>query len=583
MLRSRKILATLCILLIFISITGCDGNIQDAQESFETNHEVTDEYEPEYGGEMVLPVTKINSLNPLIVTNRSYYYFSKLIFESLFEYDENFNIVNHLAESYSFKDNNTISIKLKDNVYWHDGEKLTAYDVAFTINAIKHSNEESTYKKLWKSYIGNFNAADMDKIMEPVVIDDLSLDIVFGFKFSHQLDVLTFPIIPRHVFVDNIENVKSYERALAVEDYVPIGTGPYKFVNYEKYKRIQLESNKSYRNGRPYIDTITGMILEDEELALISFETGQIDLAFSIGVDWEKFNQNNQINIIEYVSQDYEFLGFNFSNEVFTKYGQGLRRAIAYGIDRQAIIENVYLGHATQIDVPIHPNSWILSDESNMYGYNIDMAKLELENMGWKDIDSDGYYEDEEGKDVILSLTTNSFNDLRFKTAELIAEDLRKVGIQVVKAYTEKIPEKLTEEIKDQQWMELNEALQNGNYDIVLLGWNLSPIPELSFSFHSSQIQSNTNFIRYSNEDMDTALLEAYLASNLGEKFDAYKELQRLFLEDLPYVSLFFRNEALLVHSRVKGNIDPTFYNLYRNIEQWYIPKNLQQEIVDNN
>lgn len=564
-------------------ITGCEGNIEETKESFEANESDVYEYDPEYGGEIVLPITNTNSLNPLIVSNKSYYYFSKLIFESLFEYDENFNIVNQLVESYSFKDNNTISIKLKDNVLWHDGEKLTAYDVAFTINTIKYSNEDSTYKKLWKSYIGNFNGADINNIMRPIVIDELNLDIVFGFSFSHQLDVLTFPIIPRHVFVDNIENTKSYEKALAVENYVPIGTGPYKFVNYEKYKKIQLESNKSYRNGRPYIDTITGMILEDEELALVSFETGQIDLAFSVGVDWEKFDQNSQINIIEYVSQGYEFLGFNFSNEVFSKYGQGLRRAIAYGIDRQAIIENVYLGHATQIDVPIHPNSWILSEESNIYGYNIDMAKKELQNMGWKDIDLDGYYEDEEGNDVILTLTTNSFNDLRLKTAENIVENLKKVGIQVVKTYTEKIPDNLTEEMKENQWIELNEALEKGDFDMVLLGWNLSPVPELSFAFHSSQIESNSNFIRYSNEEMDSALLEAYIASNVEKKFEAYQDVQRLFLEELPYISLFFRNEALLLDSKIKGNIDPTFYDLYRNIEQWYIPKDLQQEIVDNN
>ncbi|NLX62383.1 MAG: peptide ABC transporter substrate-binding protein [Tissierellia bacterium] len=582
-MRGRKKLAILFILLISIFVSGCQENKQSFNEGHEGNSSNIDEYKPEYGGEIVLPVTNINSLNPLIVNNRSYYYFSKLIFESLFEYDENFQIVNQLVENYSFKDNNTLNIKLKDNVYWHDGEKLTAYDVAFTINTIKYSDDDSTYKRLWRSYVGNFNGDNINNIMKALVIDELTMDIVFGFEFSHKLEVLTFPIIPRHIFVDSIENGRSYERALVAEDYIPIGTGPFKFVSYEKYKNIQLEANENYREGRPYIDTIIGMILDDKELALISFETGQTDLAFSVGVDWEKFAQNKQVNIIEYISQSYEFLGFNFSNEVFSKYGQGLRRAIAYGINRQEIIENVYLGHATQIDVPIHPNSWLLSDEANIYGYNTDMARKELENMGWNDIDGDGYYEDEEGNEVVLSLTTNSFNNLRLKVAEIIVDNLKDIGIQVIKDYESKLPDNLSEEVTENQWIELNEKLKEGKFDIVLLGWNLSPVPELSFAFHSSQIKSNTNFIRYSNEKMDKALLDAYTALNLENKFKAYKNVQEIFLEELPYVSLFFKNEALLLNSKIKGDIDPTFYDLYRNIEKWYIPKDLQEEKVDNN
>lgn len=578
----KKFYMIISMILIAVYITGCEGEIGQSQMSFETDDSSLNEYEPEYGGQLILPVTNINSLNPLLVSNRSYYYFSKLMFESLFEYGENYNIVNQLAESYSLKDSNTVSIRLRDNVYWHDGEKLTAYDVAFTINTIKYAGDDTAYKRLWKTYVGNFNGNDLDKIMDAVVIDDLNIDIVFGFPFSHKLDVLTFPIIPRHRFVDGVENATSYQKALAVDNYVPIGTGPYKFVSYEKYKRIELESNKSYIDGRPYIDRIIGMILENEELALVSFETGQIDLAYSVGVDWEKFDQNSKIRIIEYVSQDYEFLGFNFSKDMFNRYGQGLRKAMAYGIDRQAIIENVYLGHATQTDLPIHPNSWILSEDSNIYGYNVDKAKKELEKMGWSDVDSDGYYEDAEGNDVVLTLLTNSYNELRLKTAELIVEDLREIGIEVVKGYTEKMPDDLTEELIDAQWIELNEALANGDYDIVLLGWNLTPVPELSFAFHSSQIGIN-NFIRYSNEKMDKALLDAYLATNMEKKFEAYKNVQSLILEDLPYVSLLFRNEALLMDSKIKGNIDPTFYDLYRNIEQWYIPKDFQQERVDNN
>lgn len=572
----KKWLFFFSILLILTFTIGCEGEIEDAQTSFRASYDSLSEYEPEYGGQIVLPVVNTSTLNPLIVNNRSYYYFSKLIFESLFEYDENFNLVGQLAESYEYIEDNTLRIRLKDDVYWHDGKKFTADDVAFTINTIKYSDESTPYKRLWYSYVENFNGPELENIMEANVIEDLTIDVVFGFQFSHQLELLTFPIIPKHMFVDDMENDTSYEKALAVDNYVPIGTGPFKFVDYEKNNKIQLEYNENYRNGRPYIDSVIGVMLDNEKLALVSFETGQIDLAYSVGVDWEKYDQNDRINIVEYISQDYEFVGFNFSNELFTEYGPSLRKAMAYGINRQFIIENVYLGHATETDVPIHPNSWIVDEDSNMYGYNIDMAKRELGNIGWKDVDSDGYYEDEDGNDVVFNLITNSYDELRLKTADIIVENLKNIGIQVNKGYEESIPDDLTDEEKYEQWLKLNEQLIEGDFDMVLLGWNISPMPELSFAFHSSQIESNSNFIRYSNDEMDKALFDAYTAENKDDKTKAYKDIQSILLQDLPYISLFFKNEALLMDSKIKGNINPTFYNLYRNIEQWYIPKDLQ-------
>ncbi len=150
--------------------------------------------------------------------------------------------------------------------------------------------------------------------------------------------------------------------------------------------------------------------------------------------------------------------------------------------------------------MPIHPNSWLLSEDSNIYGYNPSKAKEELEKLGWKDIDGDGIYEDEEGNKVQLRLITNSYNPLRLKVADMVVDDLNKIGISVVKDYPERIPENITEEMIEEQWEYVNNRIIKGDYDIVLLGWHLPTIPELSFAFHSSQIKGGTNFIRYSNE-----------------------------------------------------------------------------------
>lgn len=554
--------------LILILLTSCNivENISQTEDASLDESFDSSEFEPEYGGHIILPITKINSLNPLTVNNESYFYFSKLIFESLFDFDKNFNVIKELAEDYTFKSDNVVSIRLKDNVYWHDGEKLRAEDVAFTINTIKYANNETAYKKMWKEFVGDYSYSNLNRIVDAKVIDDLTIEIWFDNGVGNKLEILTFPIIPRHKFVDGAENVQAYQKALNEENYIPVGTGPYKFVSFQKSKSIELVYNEDYRKGRPYIEKITGKILRDKDLVLTAFEAGQVDIALSTGFDWDKFNENTSVRIIEFVSQGCEFLGFNFRKEFFNKYGAELRKAIAYGIDRQAIIESVFFGHATQSDLPIHPDSWVLSGSSNIYGFNMDKARQELEKLGWEDRDLDGYYEDEDGKDITLRLITNSYNPLRHKTADLIVENLNQLGIHVVKDYPDNIPDNLTEKDIAEHWNNVKEKISKGDFDIALLGWNLSPVPDLTFAFP---------YIGYNNDVMNEALAQLN-SSNEEGKLKAHERVQSIILQDLPYISLFFKNQALLINNKIRGNIDPTFYDIYRNIEEWYIPKNLQ-------
>lgn len=577
-MKYKKYLCLALVILMTITTIGCQkselaiGN-EDKTEDIETPIEFT----PVEGGQVVLPLTTFNTLNPLITENSSYYYFSKLIFESLFEFDNDLNITNQLAEDYSIKDDGrTIEIKLKDNVYWHDGEKFKPEDIAFTINTIKYANTDSTYKEMFTNAMGSNSPSDLRRIIDVTIIDENNILISFDRTFSNNLEVLTFPIIPKHIFASAKGGNGDFIKALESNDYIPVGTGPYKFESYEKMKQITLSSNDNYRDGKPYISEILGRVLANEEDILTAFETGQINMATTIGVDCDKYNQNDRIKILEFVSANYEFLGFNFSKEIFSgEKGEGLRRAIAYAIDRQTIIEKLYLGHGTQTDVPIHPDSWLLSEKANTFGYNLDLAKEELKKMGWKDTDNDGMLEDENGEMISFNILTNTYNPMRLRTAELIKDDLMKLGINII-INPESKKEDVTVEDVEQQWAEINELLATGNYDIALLGWQLSVIPELSFAFHSSQIPYNTNFIKYSSENMDKMLADAFLIGSREEKVKAYDELQGLIVKELPYISLLFKNKALLMDTKIVGDLSPAFFNPYKGIDKCYIPKDLQ-------
>lgn len=572
----KKIILLITFALIIGTLSGCSSNKGDP-DTLGEDGEVVDNLDgkAQMGGELILPLTTFETLNPLITENNSYYYFSKLIFEGLFQFEEDLNVGPQLAEEYTLReDGRTIDIKLNDGVKWHDGEPLVAEDVLFTINTIKYANSNNLYKEMFQNAVGSYRPSDIRRIVDVTIEDDLNLSIVFDRVFSNNLEVLTFPVIPSHVF-GGLSNT-AYAKALEVEDYSPIGTGPFVYEKYDKMKEITLNTNEEFRGERPYVDRVIGRVFESEEAIVQAFETREVNIATTIGVDWDKYSQEENTRSIDFISSNYEFLGFNFARNIFSgESGLAIRKAITYAIDRKGIIEKVYLGHGTEIEAPIHPDSWLVSEEETQYQHDIDKAKEELRQAGISDTNDDGMLL-ADGNELSLTLLTNTLNPLRLKTANLIKDDLAKIGIEVIiSPEIDEVDGEASKEDIEIQWEKINSDIMNGSYDIVLSGLQLSVIPDLSFAFHSSQIRS-MNFINYSNPDMDELLEESFTSKSRDEKKQSYIKLQELIVEDLPYSSLLFKNKSLLLDSKIKGDMQPTFFNPYKGIENIYIPEDLQ-------
>lgn len=561
-MKYKYLVFILVISILSIGLIGCVPDL--GSPSLNGEEEKNLDYLIVDSGQVVLPLTPLSTLNPLITSNLSYHYFSKLIYEGLFKFNENLEPIPDIASTYTIKnDGKTVAVKIREDVFWHDGEKLTSKDVLYTINVLNSSDSSSPYYQMLSS-TGIFTVSG-NNIISATIIDDFNIEINFNDSYSNSLEFLTFPIIPSHGFTSN------YESALQVENYIPIGTGPYKYVSYEKHKSVNLEANENYRNGKPSIAIVMGKILENEELFLTAYEAGQINITPATSNNWDKYKQNSRVRTIEYVTSNYEFLGFNFSNQIVSgDKGLKLRKAINYGIDRQDIIKKIYLGHATQADVPINPISWLVSEEANLYGYNIEKSREILASVGFNDTNSDGILEDELGNKLSLRLITNPSNQDRFKAAEMIREDLKDIGIELILDYNQNFRENFTQEELKLEWEQINSKLLLGDFDIVLLGWQMSAIPDLSSFFNSNQSGLN-NFINYANPAMDSLLTNANNSYLVEEKLLAYNELQNLIVEDLPYISLYYRNKALLIDSKIKGDLNPTFINPYNGLEKCFI------------
>ncbi len=524
------------VLIILLLITACSPgiNIEDDGE------EVLEVYVPMDGGTITVSTTRFQTFNPLFNKNKGLFQIHHLLYEGLVTFKEDMSTEPLLAESWKFNGTESVDFKLRKGVKWHDGQPLTADDVIFTFNAIK-----GNVKGLNKTSIYRQSLADIAGIIK---VDENTIRVNLSNDVANVLEIMTFPILPKHIFQGK------QAQLLEQEDLDIVGTGMYKMKEYEKSRRILLTHNSDYWGDKPYVKEIDVIIVPDEKAQLSLLENGDIDFVYTDIVDWGKYADDKTKRHEEFVIPDYEFIGVNFRKDILNNIN--IRKAIAYGIDREKIVNNICLGHATVADYPVMPNSWLYDYSKIQLGHNPELATTFLDKAGYTSKGDSNFRTNEKGKTIKLKLITNTGNSLRDQIALFIQEDLNKIGIQL--------------EIEFLEWDDLEERITTNNYDLFLGSWELSYIPNIADILHSSAIDS-ANFIAYNNEELD-ALLDICLSdTNSTLKSRRFGDVEEHIAKELPYISLFFRNGAIIVDKKIKGDLEPQSYNIFSNINNWYV------------
>jgi len=550
MILAKKLRWITIFVFILLFATSCSNTGTEEMENPQQQEEQveTAPIEPTKGGEMILSLRTPKTLNPLLNEEYTVDQISKLIFDTLIDFDETQKPIPNLASEWTFSDDGTVlTIKLRSDVKWHDGEPFTAKDVIFSLDTIKKAQESAPYKKC----IQNINSYKS--------IDEYSLKIVYNQPFSGALYGLYFPIIPAHVYGGKTEST--------VGEIKPVGTGAYMFSEFIPTKELILTVNNNWFKGQPYIEKIKAVITPDEETDLYSFEQGQIDVIGTDVVDWEKYSEQENTRIHEYITSYYDFIGLNFNKPLFQD--KNLRKAIAYAIDRETLLENQYLNHGVITNSPINPESWLYNKETEQYNFDLEKSKQILKDAGWNDSDNDGILDKPNNGnkiDISFTLLVSSENIQRKEVAYEIQRMLNEAGMSIQ-----------VEEVSQEEF--LNRLLSK-NFDAFLGGWKLSPIPDFTFAFHSAQIEVGTNYVSFRSEQMDALLQQAFTAVGEEKMKNAYGNLQKYISDELPYISLYFRTAALITNERIQGEIKPKKECIIGNIQDWFI---LEKTPASNN
>ncbi len=513
----RRILYT-GLVFIFLLLSACELEDPSLNEtSTLQNHEQST---PDIVKDTVFgfAYTDEEKMNPLTTKNKINLELFGLVYEGLFELDENFEPVGILCAGYEIN-GNTYRFKLKDGVTFSDGTPLRANDVVFSLRLAMQPN---SYYASRLTNIANIKA------------DGNSAVLITVNRYTGNLPcLLDVPII------------KSESDAAKIA----LGTGAYVLGTNERGE-YQLTARDGWHVGKPlpYSHIELTKVASADEL-VFGFESRDIDVLSVDPTSPNAMQFRGEYELREYSTTIFQYMGFNMSNS--TLRNAHVRRAIACAIDREATASQDFAQLADVTCLPIHPSSPAYESETaDTLAFSLEKAYSLLTSAGFTDADGDGRLENQNGGDLSFRLLVNSENKSRVALARRISSDLAKIGVTV--------------SVDEKKWEDYLSALYAGNFDTYLAEVNLSADFDISRLIRTG---GSLNYGRYSSTDTD-ACLDAFNAATLRKSDEALRFYNNFVLQ-VPIAPISFKKNSHMTHRDAFENISFTQRNIFYHFYNW--------------
>lgn len=507
-----------------------------------------------HGGTLTVPLTNFDTLNPLLTNNNSYYQLSNLLYDRLFTYEGSGRMVPSLVEHVETSDGGKrISLTIKKDIYWEDGTPLTTTDIAKTFEAVKACPDGTIYKDAMGRIMGTSN---IEGAARAIVFDDRNIDFEFDRSYGNYMEILSFPILPAHIYGE--------EGMLEKDNFQVVVSGPFTLKKWDKNKRLYLEKNQNYYGSLPYIDEIVGIIFSDDKAIQQAYDAGQVDLCAIDDYTWDRYRSDKKSTVESFETQNLEVLALNTADPLLQDVD--LRRAIDFSVNKERIIDSLYLSQGTMATFFVNPklSSGVFTREESYL--SVDTAVSILEKAGYRDLDGDGYRESKEGGPMELRILANPLNHRMQTEAQMIAEDLKKVGlkVRVQTPGAENSVEDGGEEEQKTQTNDIASMLRSGSYQMAVLGMDFSAVADLNAVLGSS---GSMNISRYGKEEMNELLKKLGREQDTEERKVIIDKIYKTFRKDVPYVPIVFKQNVLVSGPNVKGLMRPNAYFIYNGID----------------
>lgn len=465
------------------------------------------------------------NLDPISVTDGESFKVTQNVFETLVNFGEQDTTINPgLAKEWTVsEDGLTYTFMLEEGVKFHDGTDFNADAVVANFDRWSSGTADKYY--YYKSMFGGFGDEE-GHVIESVTADD---EFTVTFKLKR----------PQAPFLKNIAmspfgmgSPTAFEAAGDSFGDNPVGTGPFKFVEWKRNDSITIEKFEDYwQEGYPKLDRVVFRAIPDNSARLNALLTGEIDLADGVNPsDSSSIEGDAALQLFERPSMNVGYLGLTNTRPPFDN--KLVRQAMNHAIDKQAIVDAFFEGRAEVAVNPMPPSISGYNDQIEGYDYNPEKAKELLAEAGL----ADGFE-----MELWAMPVPRPYMPDGMKVAEVMQKNLADVGI--------------TAEIVSFEWATYLEKARNGEADAFMLGWTGDNGDADNFLYvllDGDNIGSN-NYTYYDNEDLHELLIAAQSEVDEAKRNELYMQAQEIIHEDAPWVPLAHSTPLLAGKAEITG------------------------------
>ncbi len=481
------------------------------------------------------------SLNPMLATSASVGDLSMFLFSYAVRYDAHAHPVPDalreiptLANGDVSRDGRTLKYKLRKNIYFHDGVRMTCRDLAFSWHAaLNPANNNITHD-------GYRDIASIDCSNPLVAV--IHMKRVYA-PFLQQLWGVNgnVPILPAHL-LEKYDDAKGSFNTAPFQS-APVGSGPFSFVRWDRGQQVVLKAFDRYFLGKPRLRSVVFKILPDDQTLVDQLHTHEIDMAARIGTNvWPEVQHIAGSTAIASPTYEYDHVDFNLKRPIFADVR--VRRALAMALDRRAILEKIAHGLGDLTNTQLSPVLSPAYDPHVMtYPYDLAKARALLDAAGW--LPGRGGVRVKNGQRFAFTYATQTESVTGRAIEAFVQNAWHQVGAQVL------VKNQPTAQFFDNT---TNGVLQGGKYDVAGYAWVAASDPDDSAIYSGRNLAPGGQNALFWDDPLATQAMDAELATvDPLKRLAAFRAEQARFAEDVPSIVLYYRREPFAYDSRLRG------------------------------
>jgi peptide/nickel transport system substrate-binding protein len=518
-------------LLVLVLLAACDGAVTVDDDALDHAHAAR------FGGTAVLlsetdPQNLLPGAVPILLANDIV---RNVLFTPVVHTSESLEAMPAFAQAWEMsRDSSELILHLRNDLFWHDGVKTTAYDLAFGFDVMRPASG------------GPFGAA--------TVVDSFTIRIELPPRLDALLALRSYMPLPRHL-LEGLTSESAVHHPFGTER--PVGNGPFRFVSRTE-DAWEFEANESYPEGlggRPYLDRVVVRRSSGIDTTVAELLRGSADYAVRIApARAAELKAAEHVRLATYPSQGIVGVFWNSRRPMFED--ARVRQALGLAIDKHAIVEQRLHGHGQAAYSPIPPFLWahdaMLGDGRRV---DADRARALLHAAGWRDRDGDGVLEDADGRPFSFTLLTGTTGA---ETIEMVRADLAAIGVDV---RVEAMPlGALTHRARSAE----------RDFDAVLMGlakgFQLDERP----SYHCGLLEHPAQIPGVCDDEIDRLLDALETVPNRASARPLWLAFQRRVAELEPMTPLYYVEMINAVNQRLQGP-KPDARGDLTGIARWWI------------